>query len=95
MVIYLTHGTPQEPTFSVRGIVDRVAPIPVAAIHSTRDEYVPLTEVQQVLESAPQPKRLWIVTASNHRFSDNVPEFDRALLDAIAWITEVHPSVAR
>jgi pimeloyl-ACP methyl ester carboxylesterase len=95
MVIYLTHGTPQEPTFSVRGIVDRVAPIPVAAIHSTRDEYVPLTEVQQVLESARQPKRLWIVTASNHRFSDNVPEFDRALLDAIAWITEVHPSVAR
>jgi pimeloyl-ACP methyl ester carboxylesterase len=95
MVIYLTHGTPQEPTFSVRGIVDRVAPMPVAAIHSTRDEYVPLTEVQQVLESAPQPKRLWIVTASNHRFSDNVPEFDRALLDAIAWITEVHPSVAR
>jgi len=95
MVIYLTHGTPQEPTFSVRGIVDRVAPIPVAAIHSTRDEYVPLTEVQQVLESARQPKRLWIVTASNHRFSDNVPEFDRALLDAIAWITEVHPSMAR
>jgi hypothetical protein len=95
MVIYLTHGTPQEPTFSVRAIVDRVAPIPVAAIHSTRDEYVSLAEVQQVLESGRQPKRLWIVTASNHRFSDNVPEFDRALLDAIAWITEAHPSMAR
>ncbi|HKH71074.1 MAG TPA: AcvB/VirJ family lysyl-phosphatidylglycerol hydrolase [Vicinamibacterales bacterium] len=95
MVIYLTHGTPQEPTFSVRAIVDRVAPIPVAAIHSTRDEYVPLAEVQQVLESGREPKRLWIVTASNHRFSDNVPEFDRALLEAIAWIAEVHPGVAR
>jgi fermentation-respiration switch protein FrsA (DUF1100 family) len=72
-----------------------MAPIPLAAIHSTRDEFVPLAEVQQVLESARQPNRLWVVAASNHRFSDNVAEFDRALLDAITWITDVHPSVAK
>jgi fermentation-respiration switch protein FrsA (DUF1100 family) len=95
MVIYLTHGTPNEPTFSVKAVVDRMAPIPLGAIHSTRDEYVPLAEAQQVLEVARQPKRLWVVSASNHRFSDNVAEFDRVLLDAITWITEVHPSVAK
>jgi fermentation-respiration switch protein FrsA (DUF1100 family) len=95
MVIYLTHGTPNEPTFSVKAVVERMAPIPLAAIHSTRDEYVPLPEAQQVLEVARQPKRLWVVAASNHRFSDNVVEFDRALLDAITWITEVHPSVTK
>ena len=95
MVIYLTHGTPNEPTFSVKAVVERMAPIPLAAIHSTRDEYVPLAQAQQVLESARQPKRLRVVSASDHRFSGNVAEFDRALLDAIAWITEVHPSVAK
>jgi hypothetical protein len=95
MTIYLTHGTPNEPTFSVKAVVDRLAPIPLAAIHATRDEYVPLAEVQQVLDSARQPKRMWVVTASNHRFSDNVAELHRALLDAIAWITEVHPGVPR
>jgi pimeloyl-ACP methyl ester carboxylesterase len=86
MMIYLTHTTPHEPTFSVKAVVDRMRPIPLAAIHSTRDEYVPLAEVQQVLERAGQPKRLWIVNASNHRFSDNLAEFDRTLLEAIAWV---------
>jgi dienelactone hydrolase len=85
MAIYLTHGTPHEPTFSVKTVVDRMGPVPLAAIHSTRDEYVPLAEVQQVLERAGQPKRLWIVNAANHRFSDNLAEFDRTLLEAIAW----------
>jgi fermentation-respiration switch protein FrsA (DUF1100 family) len=94
MMIYVTHGTPHEPTFSVKAVVDRLAPIPLAAIHSTRDEFVPLAEVQQVLESARPPKRLWVVSASNHRFSDNVVEFDRALLDAIDWMTEVRRTVA-
>jgi hypothetical protein len=43
-----------------------------------------------VLERAGQPKRLWIVKAANHRFSDNLAEFDRTLLEAITWIAEVH-----
>ena len=86
MVIYVTHGAPHEPTFSVRAVVDRIAPIPLAAIHSTRDEFVPVEELQQVFERAAQPKRLWIVTASNHRFSDNLAGFDRACLEAISWI---------
>ena len=95
MVIYITHGTPHEPTFSVKGVVDRVAPIPLAAIHSTRDEYVSVAEVQQVLERAQHPKRLWIVDAANHRFSNNLAEFDRTLLEAIAWIGEAHAGVPK
>jgi pimeloyl-ACP methyl ester carboxylesterase len=95
MVIYLTHGTPREPTFSVKAVVDRMAPIPLAAIHSTRDEYVPLTDVEQVLERARQPKRLWVVNAANHRFSDNLAEFDRTLLEAITWIAEARAEVPK
>jgi pimeloyl-ACP methyl ester carboxylesterase len=95
MVIYLTHGTPSEPTFSVKAVVDRMAPVPFAAIHSTRDEYAPLAEVRQVMEQAREPKRLWIVDAANHRFSDNVAELDRVLFEAIAWTTVSRAGIAK
>jgi hypothetical protein len=86
-LIYLTHGIPNEPTFSVATIVDRVAPVPLGAIHSMQDEFVPVAQVQRVLERAKEPKKLWIIKAGDHRFSDNLAEFDRCLLEAITWIT--------
>jgi len=86
MLIYLTHGTPNEPTFSVTSIVDRVAPVPLGAIHSTRDEFVPLSEVQRVMAHAKEPKQLWTIEAADHRFSNNLAEFDRCLLEALTWI---------
>ncbi len=85
-ITYLTHKIPNEPTFSVAAIASDVAPVPLAAIHSTDDEYVPLAEIERVLQHATQPKRLWVVPASDHRFSDNLSEFDERLLEAIAWI---------
>lgn len=90
-IIYFTHGVPNEPTFSVAGVVDRVAPIPLAAIHATRDEYVPIAEVQEIVRNAREPKRLWIVNASNHRFSDNLSEFDRRLVEAVEWLRQNTP----
>lgn len=87
-VIYLTHGMPNEPTFSAAEVAASVAPAPLAAIHSTADEYVPLSEVQTVMDRAREPKRLWIVKASNHAFSGNVQEFDTRLLEAIAWVRQ-------
>ena len=86
-MIYLTHRAPAEPTFSVSTIIDRVAPLPLGAIHSTHDEFVPVAEVQRVLDRANEPKKLWIIKAADHRFSDNLREFDQCLLEAIAWIT--------
>jgi fermentation-respiration switch protein FrsA (DUF1100 family) len=90
-MIYLTHGVPNEPTFSTAALVDRVSPLPLAAIHSTRDEFVPLSEVQRVIDAAREPKRLWIIEASDHRFSDNMAELERRLLEAIAWVTSRSP----
>jgi type IV secretory pathway VirJ component len=86
MTIYVTHGVPHEPTFSTAAIVDRVAPLPLAAIHATHDEFVPLTEVERVMKAAREPKRLWVVDASNHRFSGNPAEFQARLLEAIEWV---------
>jgi pimeloyl-ACP methyl ester carboxylesterase len=90
-MIYFTHRAPREPTFSTAAIVDRMTPVPLAAIHSTKDEYVPLAEAQRVLDAAREPKRLWIVQASDHRFSDNPVEFERCVVEAIRWVGEQTP----
>ena len=87
-LIYVTHGVPNEPTFSTAALASRVAPTPLAAIHSTHDEFVPLAEAQRVLAAAGEPKRLWVVPASDHRFSDNLGAFDQRLLEALAWIAQ-------
>ena len=67
-----------------------MAPLPLAAIHSTHDEFVPLADVQRIVSAAHEPKRLWIVEAADHRFSDALPELDRRLAEAIAWIANPH-----
>ena len=90
-MIYVTHGVPNEPTFSTAAVVNRVSPLPLAAIHSTHDEFVPLPEVQRVIDAASPPKRLWIVQASDHRFSDNPAALEQALIEAVAWVTGNSP----
>jgi alpha-beta hydrolase superfamily lysophospholipase len=90
-VIYLTHKEPDEPLFSAAAIVGGVAPIPLAAIHSTGDEFVPVAEIERVFQNAGEPKKLWIVKASNHRFSDNLAEFEKRLIEAMEWVRENTP----
>ena len=87
-VIYFTHGVPNEPTFSASEVAARMAPVPLAAIQSTHDAYVSLAEVQKVMQHALEPKRLWIIKAADHSFSDNLPELDARLSDAIAWAAQ-------
>ena len=90
-LIYVTHGVPNEPTFSAGDLVGRLAPLPLAAIHSTSDEFVPESDVRKLMARAGEPKRLWMVTASDHRFSGNLPEFDRRLLESIEWVKQNQP----
>ena len=45
-----------------------------------------MPQVQRVIDAAAPPKRLWIVPASDHRFSDNAAAFERALVEAVAWV---------
>lgn len=90
-LIYLTHKSPNEPSFSVAAVIGQLAPLPVAAIHSTRDEFVPVEDIQRILAAAGEPKRLWLVRASDHRFSDNRTEFEQRLRDAIAFVEQSGP----
>ena len=88
MVIYLTHRAPNEPSFNVKAVAPRVAPVPMAEIHATLVVFAPLTVAQAVLSAAQPPKRLWIVNAGNHHFGDNLADLDRSLLEAVAWISQ-------
>jgi alpha-beta hydrolase superfamily lysophospholipase len=90
-LIYLTHGVPNEPTFSAAAIAGKISPLPLAMIHSTHDEFVPVADVQHTLQQANEPKKLWIVSASDHRFSNNLREFDQRLLEALDWIARNQP----
>jgi dienelactone hydrolase len=85
-IIYITKGVPDEPTFSVDRLIDRVAPVPLAALHSTNDEFVPVSVITRMMERARDPKRLWIISAANHAFSGSEAELERRLLEALAWI---------
>jgi hypothetical protein len=85
-LIYITKGIPDEPTFSVAGIIDRMSPVPLAAIHSTGDEFVPVPVIQRIMAHAQEPKKIWFVEASNHRFSGNETGFDLRLIEACDWI---------
>ena len=88
-LIYVTHGVPKEPTFSSRRrlwIASRRRPSPRSIRRGTSS--CPSRTSSRVFDAAKEPKRLWIVKASDHRFSDNLAEFDRRLLEAIAWVTQ-------
>jgi alpha-beta hydrolase superfamily lysophospholipase len=92
MVIYVTHKAPNEPSFSAADIISKVAPLPLAAIHSTHDEFVPVADVQRVFDHARAPKKLWLIAAIDHRFSDNEREFDARLMEALDWVRQNAPS---
>ena len=93
--IYLSHGTPNEPLFSTARLAAKVAPLPLAAIHATHDEFVPLADAQRIVSAAREPKRLWIVDAADHRFSDALPELDRRLAEALVWIANASVTPSR
>ena len=63
-----------------------MAPAPLAVIYSTHDEFVPPEEARRLMQAAADPKRFWSVPASDHRFSDNLPELTRCLHQAIDWV---------
>lgn len=85
-IIYLTKGTPKEPAFHTTDFISRLAPAPIALLRSAQDEYVPAGESARLFALAREPKRLWTIDATNHRFSGNLPEFDTRLAEALGWI---------
>ena len=92
--IYITHHLPHEPLFSVLSLVDRLAPLPLALIHSVHDEYAPAADAARIVHAAAGPARLWSINAANHRFSGNTAEFDRRLMEAVEWVNAQHQALS-
>lgn len=86
-IIYLTKGVPREPIFHAADFISRVSPAPIALVWSTHDEFVDRHQQQQLASLARAPARVWIVPASDHRFSDNLAALDTNLIEAVDWIT--------
>ncbi len=87
--IWITKKTPNEPSFMVEDIISKVSPAPLAEIHSTHDEFLPLDKARAMFSRAGEPKRMWVIESSNHRFSDNRAELDRRVLEALQWIGQM------
>lgn len=84
--IWITKKAPNEPSFMVEDIIAKVSPVPLAEIHSTHDEFVSLEVAKSMLARAGDPKKMWVIEAANHRFSNNRDELDRRVLEALEWI---------
>jgi type IV secretory pathway VirJ component len=85
--IWITKKAPKEPSFMVVDIIAAVSPAPLAEIHSTHDEFLPLEQAKSMFALAKDPKKMWVVEASNHRFGDNRNDLDRCILEALRWIS--------
>jgi dienelactone hydrolase len=83
---YLTKKAPSEPQFSTLPQMPKVAPLPLAMIYSTHDEYVPQERAKKLFDAASQPKRFFLVDARDHHYAGNQAEFFKALREALAWI---------
>ena len=85
-LIYITKGVPSEPTFNASDFIAHVSPLPLAFIRPTHDEFVPPAQSDHLIAAATAPVRSWTIAASDHRFSDNLVELDRATAQAFDWI---------
>ena len=84
--IYFTHKTPNEPTFKSADYLPRLGALPLAAIHATHDEFVPIGEIQRLMALPGGPRKLVVLEAADHRFSDQQPELQKAILGAVDWM---------
>ncbi len=89
--IWITKRAPNEPSFMVEDIIHKVSPTPFAEIHSTHDEFLPLEAANKMFARAGEPKKMWVIEAANHRFSNNRDELDLRMLEALQWIKTTKP----
>lgn len=70
--------------------LSNLASMPRAVIQSTGDQYLRAPQARMLFGDDARSKRLYAITAKNHRFSGGEDSFHRALLDALDWITGAH-----
>ena len=83
---WITKKDAAEPSFAPDEFIGAVSPLPLVMLQSTRDEYVTRADYQMFDARARAPKKLVLIDASNHRFTDKQSELRAEFLKAIEWI---------
>jgi alpha/beta superfamily hydrolase len=85
---WFTKKDANEPSFSPFDFIGGVAPVPVVMIQSRKDEYVPPADYERCHANAQEPKKLVLIDASNHRFTDRRDQLRQEYLAALSWIQQ-------
>ena len=80
---WITKKDADEPSVKATDYLSAISPLPLVMIQSTKDEYVTAPDARALLAAAREPKRQVLINASNHRFTDKIPEVETALLAAL------------
>ncbi len=83
---WITKKDASEPSFDSRQFIAGVAPVPLWMIQSIRDEYVTEADYRTFERLAKEPRRLVLIPAGNHRFTDKKPELKSQILAGLAWM---------
>jgi type IV secretory pathway VirJ component len=89
---WITKKDSGEPSFAAKEFLRAISPIPIWMIQSTHDEYVTEHDYRELEAAAGSPKKLALIDASNHRFTDKIAELRQQYLAGLAWILLEHPS---
>jgi fermentation-respiration switch protein FrsA (DUF1100 family) len=86
----ITKSLPHEPTFTSAEFIAKVSPLPLFVIASTSNEYITPEATRALFSAAREPKRLVMVDARDHKYSDNTESFFQALREGLNWIKQYH-----
>lgn len=86
MASWVTKRDSNEPSFEPRLFIGRVSPVALWMIQSTKDEYVKEADYRLFEREAGPPNRLVLIDASNHRFTDRLPQLRQQVLAGLAWV---------
>ena len=87
---WVTRRDSSEPSFQPRFFIGGVSPVPLWMIQSTKDEYVTEADYRAIENAARPPKRLVLVDAGNHRFTDRLPILRQHVVAGLEWIRNPH-----
>lgn len=85
---WITKTDAREPSFAAKDYVAAVSPLPLVMLQSRKDEYVPEADYRELHSLAKAPKKLVLIDASNHRFTDRRQELRAEFLAGLAWIQQ-------
>ncbi len=85
---WITKTDAREPSFAARDYIGSISPLPLYMLQSRKDEYVTEADYRAQEAAAKPPKRLVLIDAANHRFTDKPKELHEAYLAGLDWIVK-------